>query len=152
MWHFIQVIRDIDAPTVTDTGRGTTGAPTPPPPNVINYAMFWSHFVSECWKIKLRLHERSFKNEELPAPLSGPWTPAVRYFVPLYPPPPPNKNNGSTPVWINEIPRTHVFMYSLYSNINLSYISWGFGYLYTVTDGFQSTWYDLLLIKSVLVK
>ena len=40
-------------------------------------AMFFPRFVSECFQIRLRLHERAPKTLELP----GSWTPAVREFT-----------------------------------------------------------------------
>ena len=45
------------------------------------YKILFINFVQKCSKIRLRLHQRACRIPELPGPLSGPWTPAVRDFA-----------------------------------------------------------------------
>ena len=66
---------------VADPGRGATGPPPPPPPRKFDQLCFFPSFVSECFKVRLRWHERASKILELSGPLSGPWTLAVREFA-----------------------------------------------------------------------
>ena len=57
---------------VADPGGGATGAP-PPPLSKFDQYYFVSRFVlSECFKIRLRQHERASKTLKLPGPISWP--------------------------------------------------------------------------------
>ena len=61
--------------------RGGHNRRTPPLNDNQPFFFFLSSFVSEWVNIRLRYHERASKTLKLPGPLSGPWTPFVRYFT-----------------------------------------------------------------------